>query len=488
VIQQTIFERIFIGGEWVTPSSNEILEVTNPHSGETFARVAAGTEADMDTAVEAARKAFDRGPWPGMTLDQRIEVLHRLSQLIGEHVEEFAGLVTDEMGCPITQSRGFQSSGAKLVLDSFLELAPDYPWSSYREGPTGRALVVREPVGVVAAIVPWNAPLQISMMKLAPTLLSGSTMVLKPDPKTPLDAYRLADLLVEAGLPEGVVSVVPADRAASEYLVRHKDVDKVTFTGSTAAGRRVASFCGGDLKRVTLELGGKSAAVVLDDADVSGAAESLRLGSLRNSGQVCSLKTRILVPSSRESEFLDAFSAVVRSMPVGDPRDPLTQIGPLVSETQRSRVEDYIALGIKQGARVVLGGGRPTDLNDGYYVQPTIFSGVKPNMTIAQEEIFGPVVSVITYDNEDEAVAMANDSNYGLNGSVFTADPERGVKVARRIRTGAVEINGNPVGFYAPLGGFKSSGIGREAGIEGIDAYVEAKSIGVPRDFGTTAR
>jgi len=475
--------RFFIGGEWVAPRSTETLTVTSPFTGKPIATVPAGSAADMDAAVDAARHAFDHGLWPRTSLDERLAVLRRLSELMGDRVEDFAGVVTDEMGCPISQSRGFQSVGAKLALDAFLELAPDYPWSSIREAVTGRALVVREPAGVVAAVVPWNAPLQISLMKLAPALLSGCTFVLKPDPKTPLNAYLLAELVAEAGVPAGVVNVVPADREASEHLVTHPDVDKVTFTGSSAAGRRVASLCGQDLRRVTLELGGKSAAVLLDDADVAAAAESLRIGSLRNTGQVCSLKTRVVVPRAREAEFLDAFTAVVSSMPVGDPRDPDTQLGPLVSEQQRSRVEGYIEAGRAQGARVVVGGGRPAGLDDGWFVEPTIFAGVDPAMTIAQQEIFGPVVSVITYDDEDQAVAIANDSSYGLNGSVFTADPEHGVRVARRIRTGTVEVNGSPTGFHAPFGGFKSSGIGREAGPEGFDAYVEIKSVGLPHGF-----
>ncbi len=473
----------FIGGEWVAPRAAGTLTVTSPFTGKSIATLPAGSAADMDAAVAAARHAFDHGEWPRTSLDERVAVLRRLSGLIGERVEDFAGLVTDEMGCPISLSRGFQSVGAKLALDAFLELAPDYPWSSIREAVTGRALVVREPVGVVAAVVPWNAPLQISLMKLAPALLSGCTFVLKPDPKTPLNAYLLAELVDGAGVPPGVVNIVPADREASEHLVTHPGVDKITFTGSSVVGRRVASLCGQDLRRVTLELGGKSAAVLLDDADVEAAAESLRIGSFRNTGQVCSLKTRVVVPRAREAEFLDAFTAVVSSMPVGDPRDPDTQLGPLVSEQQRSRVEDYIDAGRAQGARVIMGGGRPAGLDDGWFVEPTIFAGVDPAMTIAQQEIFGPVVSVISYDNEDEAITIANDSSYGLNGSVFTADPAHGVRVARRIRTGTVEVNGSPAGFHAPFGGFKSSGIGREAGHEGFDAYVEIKSVGLPQGF-----
>ncbi|MGD1225733.1 aldehyde dehydrogenase [Streptomyces krungchingensis] len=487
MVWQGNYARFFIGGEWVEPRSTETIEVINPFTGKPIANVPAGSAEDMDRAVAAARQAFDQGEWSRTTLQERMRVLRRLSELMGERTDDIASLVTDEMGCPITLSRSMQAASPKVLLDSFLELAPQYPFTDVRQSATGRALVLREPVGVVAAVVPWNAPLLITMLKLAPALLSGCTMVLKPAPDTPLDAYLLGELLAEAGLPAGVVNIVPADREASEYLVTHPGVDKVTFTGSTAAGRRVASLCGNDLKRVTLELGGKSAAILLDDADFAAAAESLRVGSFRNSGQVCSLKTRIVVPRSREAEFLDAFEAVVSSMPVGDPKDPSTQIGPLVSARQRERVEGYIEAGRAQGARVVLGGGRPANLSEGFFVQPTVFAGVDPSMTIAQEEIFGPVVSVLTYDDEDQAVAIANNSSYGLNGSVFTADPERGVKLARRIRTGTIEVNGSPVGFHAPIGGFKSSGIGREAGLEGFDAYVELKSIGLPQGLDVPA-
>ncbi|MFD5125236.1 aldehyde dehydrogenase [Streptomyces sp. NPDC058385] len=487
MVWQGKYAQFFIGGEWVAPRSTETIEVINPFTGKPIANVPAGSVEDMDRAVAAARQAFDHGEWSRTTLQERMRVLRRLSELMGERTDDIASVVTDEMGCPITLSRSMQAAGPKVLLDSFLELALQYPFTDVRQSATGRALVLREPVGVVAAVVPWNAPLLITMLKLAPALLSGCTMVLKPAPDTPLDAYLLGELLVEAGLPAGVVNIVPADREASEHLVTHPGVDKVTFTGSTAAGRRVASLCGNDLKRVTLELGGKSAAVLLDDADFAAAAESLRVGSFRNSGQVCSLKTRIVVPRSREAEFLDAFEAVVSSMPVGDPKDPGTQIGPLVSARQRERVEGYIEAGRAQGARVVLGGGRPANLPEGFFVEPTVFAGVDPSMTIAQEEIFGPVVSVLTYDDEDQAVAIANNSSYGLNGSVFTADPERGVELARRIRTGTIEVNGSPVGFHAPIGGFKSSGIGREAGLEGFDAYVELKSIGLPQGFDISA-
>ncbi|KZB83130.1 aldehyde dehydrogenase [Amycolatopsis regifaucium] len=474
------YDKLFIGGQWVTPASDRVIEVVSPASEQTVARVPEAVEADVDAAVAAARDAFDNGPWPRLPLDERIAVLRKLSTELAAHETEAARLVSAEMGCPITLSTKMQAMGPRLLLDAFLDLAPAYPWSDTRRSATGHALVTREPVGVVAAIVPWNAPLLITMIKLAPALLAGCTMVVKPSPETPLDAYLLGHLLERAGLPAGVVNIVPAQREVSEHLVRHRGVDKVSFTGSTAAGRRIAALCGKDLRRVTLELGGKSAAVLLEDADLDAAIAAVRAVSLRNSGQVCSNKTRIVVARSRRDELHDRLVDLISSMPVGDPLDPATEVGPMVSAAQRTRVEGYIAEGKASGSKVLVGGGRPEGLGRGWYVAPTVFADVDPDAKIAQEEIFGPVLTVHTFDTEAEAVAIANNSEYGLNGSVFAADPERALSVARRIRTGTVEVNGNPVGFTAPIGGFKNSGIGREAGLEGFDAYVELKSYGLP--------
>jgi acyl-CoA reductase-like NAD-dependent aldehyde dehydrogenase len=482
------YDSLFIGGDWVAPTTSERIAVVSPATEKVVARVPAASRDDVDRAVAAARQAFDAGPWPRLELSERMSVLRRLSDDFGERQDLIAELITEEMGCPITLSRWMQGRVPRAILDTFLEIAPEYPFSSVRRARTGNALVTREPVGVVAAVVPWNTPQSATMMKVAPALLTGCTVVLKPAPETPLDAYLLAEMVQEAGLPDGVLNVVPADREVSEYLVTRREVDKVAFTGSTAAGRRVAALCGHDLRRVTLELGGKSAAVILDDADLGTAVESLRLGALRNTGQVCSNKTRIIVSRRRESELLDRLSAMVASMPVGDPNDPATEIGPLVTARQRERVEGYIAAGRAEGAKAVLGGGRPAGLDRGWFVEPTVFAGVEPGMRIAQEEIFGPVVAVLAYEDEEQAVAIANDSDYGLNGAVFTSDPEHGLAVARRIRTGTVELNGSPAGFYAPMGGMKCSGIGREAGPEGLDAYVELKAVGVPQELADVLR
>ncbi|WP_310168448.1 aldehyde dehydrogenase [Arthrobacter sp. BE255] len=479
----TNHDSLFIGGDWVAPATRERIEVVSPWSEDVIATVPSGSREDVDRAVAAARRALDVGPWPSMSLAERVAILKRLRELLVERSEELAQLITAEMGCPITQSRNIQVVNPIGILDAYLETAETYPFRTVRRSANGQALITRAPVGVVAAVVPWNVPASLTAQKIVPALLAGCTVVLKPAPETPLDAYFLARLLSEAGLPPGVVNVVPADREVSEYLVSHPGVNKVTFTGSSVAGRRIAEVSAHDLRRVTLELGGKSAAIILDDADMDAAVSALRIGSFRNSGQVCSLKTRLLVPSQLEDEFLDRLGAMIDTMPVGDPRDPATQIGPLVSARQRQRVEGYIASGIAEGARLVRGGGRPSGLDKGWFVEPTVFTGVDPDATIAQEEIFGPVVSVIPYQNEDEAIAIANNSDYGLNGSVFTTDIERGLRVAGRMQTGTVELNGNPAGFRAPMGGVKQSGIGREFGPEGIDAYIELKSIGIPKEL-----
>ncbi|MBN9742701.1 aldehyde dehydrogenase [Amycolatopsis sp. A1MSW2902] len=483
MVWQGNYDSLFIGGRWVRPASTERLEVISPFTEQVLASVPAGTPDDVDSAVAAAREAFDRGPWPRMELAERMAVVRRLRDLLAAQEETIATLVSEEMGCPIAQSRPMQAGGPRVLLDTFLELAPDYPWSEVRRTATGTSLVTAEPVGVVAAIVPWNSPMTVAMIKLAPALLAGCTVILKPSPEAPLDAYLLAEAAEEAGLPAGVLNVVPADREASEYLVKHRGVDKVSFTGSSAAGARIGALCGQDFRRVNLELGGKSAAIVLDDADLDRVIESVRTLSLRYNGQACNNKTRIVVSRAREAELLDRLAAMASEMPVGDPLDPATQIGPLVSSRQRERVEGYIEAGRAEGAKVLVGGGRPAGLDRGWFVETTVFTGVAPGMKIAQEEIFGPVLSVLTFGDEDEAVAIANDSDYGLSGSVFSADPLHALAVARRMRTGTVEVNGAVAGFHAPIGGFKASGVGREGGREGFESYVELKAYGISAEL-----
>lgn len=478
------YDRLFIGGNWVTPATTDRLQVVSPYTEQPLAEVPAGSRADIDAAVQAARDAFDTGPWSRSTLEERLDLIRRLSTTFEQNRDVIAQLVTEEMGCPISISRVLQATNPRVILDTYAEIGKNYPFSEVRAAATGTAIVRRLPVGVVAAIVPWNAPLVLTMLKLAPALVAGCTMVLKPAPETPLDAYLLAELLDSVGLPRGVVNVVPAGREVSEYLVTHPGIDKVTFTGSTDVGRRIAALCGHDLKRVTLELGGKSAAVILDDADMDHAVEVFRGSSFRNAGQACSAKTRLVVSHRREAELLERLVALVQSMPVGDPFDPATQIGPLVTARQRERVESYLESGRSEGARVIVGGGRPVGLDTGWFVEPTVFAGVDPGMRIAQEEIFGPVVSVLTYDTEEEAISIANDSAFGLSGAVFTSDLEHGLDLAARIRTGTVELNGFAAGYEAPMGGFKQSGIGREFAVEGIDGYVEFQSVGIPPSLG----
>jgi len=340
--------------------------------------------------------------------------------------------------------------------------------------------VRREPVGVAGCIIPWNVPLFVLMLKLGPALAAGATVVVKPAPETPLDAIILAEAVEQAGIPPGVVNIVAAGREVGEHLVRHPDVDKIAFTGSTAAGRRIASICGEQLKRVTLELGGKSAAIILDDVDLPGVIAGLLPGALMNNGQACVAQTRILASRSRYREVADALVAAVRAWTVGDPMDPSTLCGPLVAARQRDRVEGYIALGKQEGATLACGGGRPKGLAKGWYVEPTVFVDVDNRMRIAQEEIFGPVLAVIPYDDEADAVRIANESAYGLSGSVWTGDVDRGLGVARRVRTGTYTVNGFAMEFGAPFGGFKCSGVGRELGPEGLEAYLEPKQINLP--------
>jgi betaine-aldehyde dehydrogenase len=342
-------------------------------------------------------------------------------------------------------------------------------------------VVRHEPVGVVAAIAPWNVPQFTIMSKLVPALLAGCTGVVKPAPETPLDGYLLAETLDEAGVPAGVVSIVAGGREVGEYLVRHSGIDKVAFTGSTAAGRRIGAICGEQLKRVSLELGGKSAAIVLDDADPGSVIEAIKFIGLMNSGQACVAQTRILVSRDRHDEFADALASAVAAMVVGDPAQSRTEIGPMVARRQQERVQRYIGLGQQEGARLLTGGtGRPDGLDAGWYVRPTVFAEVDNRMRIAQEEIFGPVLSVIPYDDVDDAVRIANDSDYGLAGTVWTADQEAGLRVARRVRTGTYGVNTYTMDFAGPFGGYKSSGIGREFGSEGLAQYCELKSVYLP--------
>ncbi|MFF5263088.1 aldehyde dehydrogenase [Actinomadura viridis] len=472
-------DRLFIGGQWTIPAGTGTIDVISPHTEEVVGRVPDGTPADMDAAVAAARAAFDHGPWPRMTPAERAEVLGRLSAIYAERQQAMADLVTEQMGSPILFSIFGQAALPQMVLQYYADLAATFTWDEERPGMLGPVTVTREPVGVVAAIYPWNVPQFTLMLKLAPALIAGCTVVAKPSPEAPLDAYLLAEWIQEAGLPPGVVNFVPAGRETGAYLVEHPGIDKVAFTGSTAAGREIGAACGRLLRPATLELGGKSAAIICQDADLDVTIEGLKMASLMNNGQACAAQTRILAPRSRYDEVADALAAMVSGLAVGDPADYGTEIGPMVARRQQERVENYIRIGQDEGAKLLTGGlTRPHD--QGWYVAPTVFADVGNGMRIAREEIFGPVLVLIPYEDEDDAITIANDSDYGLGGSVWTSDVDHGVDLARRVRTGSCGVNLYVLDPNTPFGGYKSSGLGRELGPEGLNPYLEYKAIPRP--------
>jgi len=473
-------EHLYIGGEWVAPAGTEKIKVISPYTEQVIATVPDGTTADIDRAVAAARTAFDEGPWPQMTPQERAAILTQMSQLIQSRMDQWATTITSEVGAPFGFSQMGQVFASCMVLDYYAGLAQSYHFEELRQGVMGPALIRREPLGVAGAIVPWNVPLFTTVLKLAPAFVAGCTMVLKPAPETPLDAYLLAELCEEVGLPKGVLNIVPAGREVGEHLVRHADVDKIGFTGSTMAGKKIASAAGETLKRVTLELGGKSASIFLPDADLAVAVPQALGSGFMNNGQACVAQTRILVSRDKYSETVDALAEFTRNQVVGDPMDPATNIGPLIAERQRERVEGYIAKAQAEGGKIAVGGGRPASQSSGWFVEPTLVVDVDAKHTIAQEEVFGPVVSVIAYDSPEDAIRIANDSAYGLSGSVFTADVATGIDVARKVRTGTYTVNAFALEFAGPFGGFKQSGVGRELGPEGLAAYQESKSISLP--------
>ena len=478
-----IKDTLYVGGEWVAPSGTNTIEVVSPTTEEVIARVPEAAEGDVDRAVEAAKAAL-AGPYPQLSPDERAEYLVELSQAIQARSQELADVITAEMGSPSSWALMGQVLSSTMVLDGWAELTRTFPFEEIRPGALGPVLVRKEPVGVSTGIIPWNVPLFIVALKLGAALAAGSPMILKPSPETPLDAYILGEILDEIELPKGMVSILPAGREVGEYIVRHHGVNKVGFTGSTAAGRKVGAICGEMLKRCTLELGGKSAAIILDDCDLASTIPLLMGTALMNNGEACIAQTRILASRDRYDEVVDALSDAVKATTVGDPADPSVAVGPLVAERQRDRVLGYIEKGRAEGAKVAVGGGRPAGIDRGWFVEPTLFAGVDNGMTIAQEEIFGPVLAVLPYDDPDDAVRIANDSDYGLSGSVWTSDVEAGIDVARRVRTGTYGINQfGTLDMRNPFGGFKASGVGRELGPEGLSAYLETKSIVLPGDY-----
>jgi acyl-CoA reductase-like NAD-dependent aldehyde dehydrogenase len=469
-------DRFFIGGEWVAPSSDSTISVIDSHTEQVYLTVAEAQAPDVDRAVAAAKEAFDHGPWPRMTPAERAGYLRALGAELNRRSADIIQMWPRESGV----TAGFAASGgpgAQHTFDYYAGLADTFEWERPVPSPRGFGLVVSEPVGVVGAIIPWNTPMALISIKVAPALIAGCTVILKTAPEAPGEGNLIAEAAEAIGLPPGVLNVICANREVSELLVRDPRVDKITFTGSTAAGRRIASICGMRIARVTLELGGKSAAVILDDADIETTANALSAAECLVSGQVCASLTRIVVTRARHDAMVEALASTFSQVRVGNPYDPQTQMGPLAAERQRTRVEGYIAKGIEAGAKLATGGGRPKDLDHGWYVEPTVFGNVDNSSVIAQEEIFGPVLSVIAADDEADAVRIANDTIYGLHGAVFTNDNDRAREVAGQMRTGNIGHNGFKTDFTMGFGGFKQSGIGREGGVQGLLPFLESKAI-----------
>ena len=473
-------DKLYIGGQWVSPQGSGRITVISPNTGEPIADVVDGTEADVDAAVRAARAAFDDAArWSGLPASERAAHLRRFADEIDARKDDFASLVSSQNGMPIAVAGQLEAVYPSTLLRYYADLI-EGQGTDIREGMFGGQIEVRrEPIGVVGAIVPWNFPQTLASFKYAPALAAGCTLVIKPSPETVLDSYLLAVAADAAGLPAGVINIVPGGREVGAHLVAHPDIDKVAFTGSTAAGQSIAETCGRLLRPVTLELGGKSATIVLDDAelDLATIGNELFVATLANNGQTCFLGTRVLAPRSRYDEVVDVLTAFASSMQIGDSREATTQIGPMASQRHRERVEGYISKGTSEGGRITTGGGRPDGLDSGWFVQPTVFAGLDNNATIAREEIFGPVLTVIGYDDDADAVAIANDSDFGLGGTVWSSDAERARGVAAAVRTGTIGINRYIPDPVAPFGGVKHSGMGRELGPEGLAAYQNLKSV-----------
>jgi acyl-CoA reductase-like NAD-dependent aldehyde dehydrogenase len=470
------YKSLFIDGQWVAPAREAWLDVWSPSTEQVVGRVPVAAATELDAAIGAARRAFDDGPWPRMSVAERRAVVLKAAELLAPRTDELTRITTSENGIIARYNLG--NVGPRFAYNA--SLAPPEP--EIRTSPDGaRGKIVHEPVGVVSAIVPWNSPIPLALSKVLPALMAGCTVVLKPASETPLSAFVLVEAFAEAGLPPGVLNLVVAPREVAERMISSPLVDHVSFTGSTSAGKRIAKLCCENVTRFHLELGGRSPVIVLDDADLETVAPGVLGGGLLiNNGEACAAWTRILVPRSRHDEAVDAFRAVVEKVVVGDPFDLRTDIGPLINASQRESVEGYIRLAEQEGARVAIGGGRPAGLERGWYIEPTILVGADNSMRSTREEIFGPVVSVLAYDSDEDAIRIANDSRYGLAGGVFTSDPARGVEVASRIHSGTVGVNGLGFNMAFPFGGYKESGIGRQHGPESVSQFLELKTIGLP--------
>ena len=473
------YPHFFIDGAWREPKSDRRIAVECPANREIVGSCPEAVQADVDAAVSAASAALGRDDWAGTSGAARAGYIDALSDAMKSRAMDLANCAVAEIAAPISFSKG-QVAMARMTLKFYAQLARDFVFEEQRKGYFGSVIVRKEPVGVVAAIVPFNGPLFAAMLKLGPALASGSTVVLKVPMETPLFSYVLAECIVAAGFPAGVINILPADREVSEYLVDHADVSMVSITGSVVAGRSVAKACGSQIKRSALELGGKSAAIVCEDADPAQIVPALANASVINSGQACAAQTRILIPQSRYEEYVAALATAYESMNMGDPANPVTELGPMIHERHFQRVKAYIQTGLDEGARLVTGGQTPAELEPGYFIQPTLLADVSNDMRVAREEIFGPVVCAIPYDDIDDAIRIANDSDMGLSGSVWTSDVEAGLEIGRRIHAGNFSINGFTMDVAAPFGGYKRSGLGRELGEEGLHDYLEFKTINLP--------
>ena len=470
-------DRLLIDGEWIAPRLDGRLTIISPDTEEVVAEVAEASAADMDAAVAAARRTFDEGPWARTTAAERVAVLERMVNALRKREPELTALMQAQIGV-VSFMANFITREGTAHFERAAELGKTFKFREQVETAAATAgYVLREPVGVVAAIAPWNAPYSTMAGKVAPALLAGCVVIMKPAPETPLECYILAECAKAAGLPDGVLSLVPAEREASDHLIRNPGVDKVSFTGSTAAGKHIASVCGERMARVTMELGGKSAAIILDDYSIDTAADTLAQTITLMSGQICAMLTRVLVPRAKHDELAAAIATRMAKVNVGPSSDAESQMGPIALKRQLERVEGYVAKGVEEGATLAAGGHRPPTPNRGFFFEPTLFTNVRNDMTIAQEEIFGPVLTLIPYDGIDDAIRIANDSVYGLSGAVLTNDAGAAMDVAARVRTGSISQNALKGDFGLPFGGYKQSGTGREGGAEGLAAYLETKVV-----------